>query len=59
MFPQFSLHSPLGGAIYYLTQEVIFNAFQESPGLPTAHCATFPADVWVVKVPQQDEGFQS
>ena len=33
-----------GGAVYYLAQEVILNTFQEPPGLPIAHCATFPSD---------------
>ena len=37
--------TPPGGAVNYLTQEFILNAFQEPPGLPAAHCATFPADV--------------
>jgi len=39
---------PPGESINYLTQEVVLNAFQEPPGLPTA-------DVWMVKVPQQDK----
>ena len=46
---------PPGGAVYYLAQEVILNTFQEPPGLPTACCATFPADVGVVEVLQQDK----
>jgi len=45
---------PPDGAVYYLAQEVILDIFQESPGSP-AHCATFPADISVVEVPQQDE----
>ncbi|KAK4830536.1 hypothetical protein QYF61_011674 [Mycteria americana] len=36
---------PSGRAVYYLAEEVIINALQESPGLPTACRATFPADV--------------
>ena len=44
-----------GRAIYYLTQEFVLSAFQDPPGLSTAHHATFPADVRVVEVPQQDE----
>ena len=39
---------PPDESINYLTQEVVLNAFQEPPGLPTA-------DVWMVKVPQQEK----
>ena len=38
-------HHPSDRAVYYLTQEVILNTFQEPPGLPSAHCSTFPVDV--------------
>ena len=46
---------PSGGVAYYLAQELILLALQEPPGLPTACCATFPADVRVVEVLQQDK----
>jgi len=47
-----------GQTVHYFTQEVVLNAFQESSGLPTAHCAAFPADVMVAEGPQQDESLQ-
>lgn len=37
----------------YLTWEGILSVFKEPPGLPTAHYATFPADVHVVKDPSR------
>jgi len=49
---------PSGGAVNYLTQEVILGAFQEPPGLPIARFATFSADVWIVEVHQQDKSLQ-
>ena len=39
----------------YLAEEINLSAFQEPPGLPTAHHATFPADVRVVEITQQDK----
>ena len=33
---------------YYLAIEVILGGLQEPPGLPSAYCAAFPEDVWVV-----------
>lgn len=42
--------------MFYLAQELIFDTFQASPGLPTAYHVTFPADVRVVDIPQQHEG---
>lgn len=48
---------PSGGAVYFLAQGVILD-FQEPPGLPTACCATFLADVRVIEVPQQAESLQ-
>jgi len=53
-----SIASP-GGAVFYLAQEVILDTFQEPPELPTAHHASFPADVRVVEFPQQDKSLQS
>ena len=47
-----------GGAFNYLIEKVILNVLQESLGLHTAHHATFPADVWVVEVPEQNERLQ-
>lgn len=41
--------------VYYLGQEVILYAFQQSPGSPTALCAVFPAEIRVVKVAQEDK----
>lgn len=35
---------------YYLSQEVNTDTSQEAPGSPTAHCATFPVDDWVVEI---------
>lgn len=43
-------HIPSGRGVYYLGQEVIFPVFRKSSGgLPTAHWATFSADVRVVE----------
>ena len=46
---------PLGRAFYYLTEEVILNAFRES----TARHVASPADIRVVEVPQQEERLQT
>ncbi|OPJ89235.1 hypothetical protein AV530_019737 [Patagioenas fasciata monilis] len=45
---------PSNTAVYYLSEKVILYALQESPGLPAAHPATFPADVGVAKDPPAD-----
>jgi len=42
-----------GGDVNYLDQKVILDRFQKPPGPLTSHCATFPADVRVIEVPQQ------
>jgi len=47
-----------GRAVYYFAQEVILDAFQDPPALPAAHCATFPGDIRVVEVPQQEDSLQ-
>jgi len=44
-----------GRAVYYFTQEVILDTFQEPPGLPTAYHDNFLTEVGVVEVPPQDE----
>lgn len=45
---------PSGRAVCRLDPGAILHAFHECPELPTAPSATFPADVGMVEVPQQD-----
>ena len=49
---------PWRGAVYSLDQEVVLGALQESPGLPTARCAAFHADLGVIEDPQQDKSLR-
>lgn len=48
--------SPSSRAVHYLGLEVVLHAFQQSPGLSTAHSASLLADVGVLEVPQQHKG---
>lgn len=55
-----SIASPLLDlAVFFLAQEVILNTFPKPRELSTAHYTTFPEDVRVAEVPQEDESLLS
>jgi len=52
---QVQYRTPLGRAVHYPAQGVLLCALQESPGLPAACRAAFPADIGVADITWQDE----
>lgn len=47
---------PLAELSITWVRKCVVLCFQESPGLPTSHCATFPVDVRMVEAPRRTRG---